>query len=44
MNTKIFGRPRPDFGLLVGGVVVRHQMQLSLRPGAGDVFEEDEET
>ena len=37
------GQPGLDLGVLVGGVVVHHHMQLPTRIGAGDELEEVQE-
>jgi hypothetical protein len=42
-HPRVGGQPRPDRWVLVGGVVVHHQVQLADGIGPGHLLEEGEE-
>ncbi len=43
LDAGVSGEPVADLDAFVGGVVVHHQVQLLVRVGAGEVFEESQE-
>jgi hypothetical protein len=43
MDARVGGQPGPDLGPFVGGVVVHHQVQLTVRVRPGQVCEEGQE-